>query len=66
MISTSPGAATERLHKSCDAGVAADCGALGAMYSRGSGVAKDEACAAELYRKACDGGSAAGCSAATP
>lgn len=57
-----------RYSKSCDAGKADDCIALGTMLVRGDGVTKDAAQAdvlikkaAGLYQKACDGGDARAC-----
>ena len=49
------------LRKSCEAGSAADCHALGVMYTFGQDLPRDEARSAELYRKGCDGGEAGGC-----
>ncbi|APR78838.1 Hypothetical protein A7982_04185 [Minicystis rosea] len=49
------------LRKSCEAGFAADCHALGVMYTFGHDLPCDEARAAELFGNACDRGNAAGC-----
>src|SRR5262245_23137872 len=46
----------------CDAGDAASCATLGAMYRQGgAGVRRNDRRAVQLFRQACDGGSAQGC-----
>ena len=47
--------------RGCDTGSMDECAALGFMYAKGRGVAKDEVLALWLYQRACDGGSAKGC-----
>lgn len=49
------------LSKSCEAGSAADCHALGVMYTFGHDLPWDDTRAAELFGKACNRGNAAGC-----
>jgi hypothetical protein len=45
----------------CTQGNAGSCANLGLMYSKGEGVAKDDARAAAFDKQACDGGSPLGC-----
>jgi TPR repeat protein len=54
--------ALDLYRKACDAGNAAGCNNLGAMYDRGEGTLRDDAQAFELYRKACAQGEANACS----
>lgn len=49
------------LKQACDAGEAAACHRLGAMYDHAQGIDEDLVQAAAYYRRACDGGHAAGC-----
>lgn len=53
--------AAELFQKTCNAGEAFGCGALGLMYYNGVGIKQDYFKAAELYQKACDGEEANGC-----
>ena len=53
--------AVQLLSDACDAGEAAACHRLGAMYDFAQGVDEDLVLAADYYRRACDGDHAAGC-----
>jgi len=54
-------AALERFRKACDAGYAASCNGIGAMYAQGRGVAKDEVEAVRWYRMSCAKDASTGC-----
>ena len=56
-----PVEAAAAFRSACDKGSALGCGALGEMYDKGTGVAKDAFRAASLYQEACDGGLALAC-----
>lgn len=58
LAATAPAAALE---KSCNAGKIAACDELGARYSDGLGVKRDETRAGELFRKSCKAGNRDGC-----
>ncbi len=45
----------------CTKGNAGSCGALGALYAHGHGVARDAAKGATLFKSACDGGDVPSC-----
>jgi TPR repeat protein len=53
--------ATAALKKSCDAGDARGCGALGELVAAGRRPPPDAAAAARLFEKSCSGGEARGC-----
>jgi TPR repeat protein len=55
------GPQVEELQAACDAGRAAACASLGALYRQGLGVPVDECRAATLFDRACTGGAADGC-----
>jgi len=61
LLLTSAGPQVEELQAACDAGRAAACASLGALYRQGLGIPVDECRAATLFDRACTGGAADGC-----